>query len=259
MTWAARRRILILFVVILVVGGVSFWHYSPSIFKAPMCNDGIQNGEETGIDCGGNICTNLCTADVRIPTIIWARAFPVTENVYNVAASIENKNNAAVRAIPYEFRIYDKDNILLARRGGTALVPPLGRYVIVETGIQVGTASVGTTTFSFSSSPALWERIASDVAHLRISTSNIVFDTSGVVPKLSSALLNPSPTVTLTNTNVSAVLYDADDNAVNVSKTIVPTLAPGATATAVFTWPRAFPKPIVRYDIIPVVDVFHTQ
>ncbi len=224
-----------------------------------MCTDGVQNGDEAGIDCGGTMCTNLCTSQVRVPTILWARAFPVTENVYNVAAAIENKNNAGTRAIPYEFRIYDKDNILLARRDGVALVPPLGRYTIVETGIQTANASVGTTTFAFSSTPALWERIPDDVAHLRVSTSNIALDTTGVVPKLSATLRNSSPTVTLTNTVISAVLYDASDNAVNVSKTIVPMLGPGASQTAVFTWPHAFPTPVVRYDIIPVVDVFHTE
>ena len=26
---------------------------------APTCNDGIQNGDETGVDCGGSSCTHL--------------------------------------------------------------------------------------------------------------------------------------------------------------------------------------------------------
>ncbi len=259
MTWAARRRVLIIFIVLITVSGLAFWHYSPVILKAPTCTDGVKNGEETGIDCGGSMCTNLCTADVRLPTVLWSRAFPVTEDVYNVAAAIENKNDAATRSIPYEFRLYDKDNVLLARRGGMALVPPIGRYDIVETGIPVGTGRVSSTTFSFSTSPALWERIPDDISRLRVSTSNISLDTTGVVPKLSATLLNPSPTLALDNTVVAAVLYDANDNAVNVSKTLVPTLAPGARAQAVFTWPRAFGAAVVRYEIVPIIDVFHTK
>ncbi len=260
MTWALRRRILILLIVIIVVGGLSFWHYSPSIFKAPTCTDGIQNGTETGIDCGGNMCTNLCTFEVKLPTILWSRAFAVTDTVYNATASIENKNDAAVGSIPYEFRLYDANNILVARRDGTALIPPLGRYAVIETGIAVGNGVVvKRTTFEFSSTPALWKRISESVKNLRVATSNIAFDASNPIPRLTALLTNPSPTVTLNNTLVGAILYDADDNAVNVSQTLVQILSPGASTPIVFTWPRPLPATVVRYEIIPVIDVFHAK
>ena len=139
------------------------------------------------------------------------------------------------------------------------MVPPLGRFVVVETGISTGNAAVGVTEFSFSTTPAVWEHIPEAVSRLRISTSEAAFDTSGVVPRLSATLLNSSLTTTLENTTVGAVLYDADDNAINVSKTFIPELKPGAKTQVVFTWPHAFSTPVVRYDIVPIIDVFHTE
>ena len=254
-----RRRILILFVVLLVVGGFTFWHYSAQIFVTPTCTDGVKNGDETGIDCGGTMCTALCAAEVRNPTILWYRSFPVTSTVYNAAAMIENKNSGATRALPYEFRLYDKDNILLARRDGVAVVPPLGRYVIVETGITVGATKVGATEFSLSKTPSVWEKIPDAVAKLRVGSSSIALDTTGVVPRLSATLTNFSPTTSLSNTVVTAVLYDDQNNVVNVSKTVVPEFAPNSSLPVVFTWPEAFPRPVVRYDIVPVIDIFSTH
>ncbi|MEI8130768.1 MAG: hypothetical protein WCG55_04680 [bacterium] len=259
MTWAMRRRIFILFIIFIVFGGLTFWHYSAQIFVTPSCTDGVRNGDETGIDCGGTMCTTMCATEVRTPTILWFRSFPVTDTVYNAAALIENKNNGATRSLPYEFRLYDKDNILLARRDGVAVVPPLGRYVIVETGISVGATKVGATEFSFSNTPSVWERIPETVSKLRIGSSSISLDTSGIVPRLSATLTNFSPTIALTNTVVAAVLYDDQNNTVNVSKTVVPEFAPNSNTSVTFTWPQAFPRPVARYDIVPIIDVFHTH
>jgi hypothetical protein len=259
MSWAARRRLIIFFILVVFFGGLTFLRYKKDIFRAPTCTDGKQNGTETGIDCGGNMCTNLCVHEVKIPTVIWQRSFAITDSVYNATAYIENKNEAATKSIAYEFRLYDPNDVLVARRQGSALIPPLGRYAIVETGIAVGNTSVKRTTFDFSKTPALWEKVPESVSRLRINTSNVFFDESGLIPRLNALITNPSPTVTLNNTSVAAILYDANDNAVNVSQTLVQVLSPNASAPIFFTWPRPLTAPVVRYEIAPIIDVFHTQ
>jgi hypothetical protein len=256
MSWATRRRFFIVVLLALIAGGLVYWYYVPVIYKAPLCTDGVMNGTETGIDCGGTMCSTLCRAEVQTPSLIWARSFPVTDTVYNAAAYIENKNNAGTRTIAYEFRLYDEKDILAARVSGTTIIPPLGRYAIVETGIPVGTARVKSTEFSFGSTPAVWERVPEAIARLRVSTSSMKLDTASPIPKLSATITNSSPTVRFENTVVATILYDADDNAVNVSRTILPVLGPGMSAPVFFTWPRPFSSPVVRYDIVPVIDVF---
>ncbi len=259
MSWAARRRLIIFFILVVFFGGLTFLRYKKDIFRAPTCTDLKQNGTETGIDCGGNMCTNLCTFEVKIPTVLWSRSFAITDSVYNATAYIENKNEAATKSIGYEFRLYDSSGVLVARREGSALIPPLGRYAIVETGIAVGNTSVRRTTFEFSKTPALWEKIPESIARLRVNTSNIFFDDSGAIPRLNALLTNVSPTVTLNNTSVAAILYDADDNAISVSQTLVQILSPNASSPIFFTWPRSLGKSVIRHEIVPIIDVFHTQ
>ena len=88
-----RRRLLILLVVLTVVGGAVFAYVWPIVNQAPTCTDGKQNGDELGVDCGGG-CVDFCSNQITMPTVLWSRAFPVTTNVYNATAYIENKNDA---------------------------------------------------------------------------------------------------------------------------------------------------------------------
>ena len=258
MSWSSRRRSVIVFILVVLLGGLAFWHYAPQLFKAPSCTDGKRDGDEVGVDCGGS-CVNFCASQVQSPTVLWSRAFKVADSVYTAVASIENTNSAAIRSLPYEFRLYDAQGILVARVDGTALVPPSGSYAVVETGIQTGTATVVSTTFTFGNATVPWVRIDPAVASLRVTTSNISLDTTGPIPKLAATLTNPSPTAILRNLNVAAILYDANGNAVTASKTFIPSIGPQGSTSVVFTWPQALSAPVVRYDIIPVIDVFATS
>ena len=258
MDWAMRRRLLFLFLFLVLIGGVAFSFVYPALNKAPTCTDGQQNGDEVGVDCGGS-CINFCAVQIKEPTILWARSFPVTDSVYNAMGYIENKNDAAVQALPYEFRLYDTNDVLVARADGTANIPPLGRYAIVETGIQVGNVSIARTTLIFSKNPALWQKVPAEIKSLRVSTSNSKFDDSGAVPKLVATLGNASSFKPLVNTTIVAVLYDVDGNAINVSKTMVPLIRTNDSVSIFFTWPKAFTAKVVRSELIPMIDVFSTR
>ena len=253
-----RRRLLILLVVLTVVGGAAFAYVWPIINQAPTCTDNTQNGDELGVDCGGS-CVNFCSNQINMPTILWSRAFPVTTNVYNAMAYIENKNDAAVQAMPYEFRMYDVHDILVARASGVATIPPLGRYAIVETGIQTGTASIVRTTFLFAKNSPTWQRVPAEIESLRILTSDLRMNTLGVVPKLTATLTNNSVSKTIVNTTVAAVLYDVNDNAINVSKTVIPRISPNTSIPVFFTWPHLPTDAVTRTELIPVIDVFNTR
>ena len=258
MSWSLRRQLLIIFLALIVFSGVIFVYLYPVIFKAPMCTDGKKNGTETGVDCGGD-CTNLCTNETKNPTVVWTRSFQVTEDVYNAIAYIENPNDAAIAALPYEFRLYDPKGTYITRVDGTAVIPPSGRYAIVETGIKTGNAVVGSTTFEWQTPTVPWQHISPSISSLRIKTSDISLNTSMSVPKLFATISDSSPVIPLRNIQVVAVLYDGSDNAVTISKTFVHTLEPEQDMPIYFTWPKSFTAPIVRYEIIPVIDVFATQ
>ena len=62
-TWAFKRQIFYILILILFFSVCGFLILYPRLNKAPICTDGIQNGTETGIDCGGS-CANACLAEV---------------------------------------------------------------------------------------------------------------------------------------------------------------------------------------------------
>ena len=255
MSWAARRQLVIVLIMLAIAGFFFFLFYSPVIFTPATCSDGKQNGSETGVDCGGS-CVTLCSSEAQTPIVLWSRAFAVTPSVYNVVAYIENKNDAAVEAYPYEFRLYDAKGIFVTRVQGRALVPPQGRYAIVETGIGVGNATITRATFEFSDNHTPWTRIADDIRALHIATSSPALDKEDTVPTLTATLTNTSATVSLARIGVTAIVYDAQDNAINASKTIVPSLPASQSTQVYFTWPKPLSAKAIRYEIIPVINVF---
>lgn len=254
MSWSSRRQFIIVTIFIILVGGFIFLVRSPQIFKAPTCFDLKQNGDEAGVDCGGS-CTNLCVADTHDPVVLWSRAFPVTSSVYNAVAYVENQNAGALEALPYEFRFYDAKGVFVARVQGTALIPPLGRYAIVATGVQAGNATITRTTITFGEHGP-WVRIPEKVANIRVATSNTRYE-AGEVSRLFATLTNTSPTVSLSNIPVTAILYGTSGNAVGASSTFVPSLMASKQTDISFTWPTNFTEDVSRFEIIPVIDVFH--
>ena len=74
MTWATRRRFIIVLILVVVFGGLAFWHFSSSLFVAPTCSDHKQDGDEVGVDCGGTMCTVMCASQVSVPTVLTERA-----------------------------------------------------------------------------------------------------------------------------------------------------------------------------------------
>jgi hypothetical protein len=258
MTWSGRRQLIIVLLLLALASIVAFFYIYPIVTKAPSCRDGKQNGTETGVDCGGG-CVNFCSAEIKTPIVLWSRAFAVTPSVYNAAAYIENQNKAVIQSIPYEFRLYNKAGVLVNHADGVALIPPLGRYAIVETGIKVGNAKVAKTTLAFGPTTSPWLHVPENIASLHISINDVKMSDTMSIPKLSATLGNPSNSITLNNTVVAVILYDASDNAITVSKTVVPIIGAGVSVPVFFTWPAPITTPIVRYDIIPIIDVFHTS
>ncbi|RAR72931.1 T9SS type A sorting domain-containing protein [Flavobacterium aciduliphilum] len=67
------------------------------------CSDGIQNGDETGIDCGGS-CPNTCLSQINLPVTFEGNTvdYTVTDFGGNVSSKIidpTNSNNTVIKTI----------------------------------------------------------------------------------------------------------------------------------------------------------------
>ncbi len=159
MTWSGRRQLIILAIV--AVAALILILLIVPLRKDPTCFDGKFNGNEKGIDCGGD-CPLLCTQQTSDIVALWTRVFEVVPSVYNVVVYIENQNvNGALYSIPYEFRLYDEENVFIAKREGETFISPNSNSAIFESAINVGNRVPVRATFEFTAQPQ-WIQIDRD-------------------------------------------------------------------------------------------------
>jgi hypothetical protein len=187
MDWSARRRILYIIGVIAFFVAVLWYPAYQLLHHVPTCTDGIQNGDETGIDIGGT-CPVL-DARMLVPVSVrWSRAFKTTDGLYNAVAYVENPNDAAgVMQAPYRFKFYDGTNRLVAERDGIATVMPGSVTPIFEGRVESKDLSIVRAFFDFPD-PLTFTRLA-DTARL-IEVSDRTTTDTATAPRVSATVTN---------------------------------------------------------------------
>lgn len=216
------------------------------IYRAPTCFDGKKNQDEVGIDCGGS-CHRVCASTVIEPIVWWQRFFQISPGVYNIAARVENPNtDSAVERAKYVFRLYDKANAVIAWREGEIKIPPRQIFYVFEGGLETGERLPVKITFEFSA-PLNWI-VEKTITPLSITGQ--ILSKASTTPRLDAVLRNNSDS-DVHNVEVVAVIFDADGNAINASKTIVDTVLSDSATPFFFTWRQPFDKEPMRTEIIP--------
>lgn len=255
LVWSSKRKLGYLagfLFAIFVIVTIVIWPY---FNREPTCFDRKQNGDETGIDCGGS-CLLSCTAENYRLVTLWSRAFPVTGGNYNLMAYIENQNReSGISKINYEFRAYDQENIFLGRREGSTFISSNDRTAIFEGGIEAGNRVPSRVDFTFTSAP-VWIKVNRDQKNaLAVSAEDKVVSNIFESPKVTANIVNKTLN-NIENLDVFIVLYDEEGNVMNVSKTFVQNLPKNSKVPVVFTWPEPLEKNPSVVDIFPQVNIF---
>ncbi len=231
--WGTRRKMLYSSVAIVIIGVALIISYIVFFNKPPTCFDHIQDGNETGVDCGGS-CALLCPDQAYQPTVLWSRAFPVSSTTYTAAAYVQNTNaGAGARGVHYLFQLFDNNNNLVIEETGITDLPPVQTIPIVVPGIYVGQRSVSRVLFSFTDTP-VWNKVPADTLP-SLSISNETLAPNGM--QLSATITNNS-FQDVTNITAVAVLFDSNNTAIAASKSLIQHLAQQSAQTIVFTWPQ---------------------
>lgn len=255
MTWAFKRQVFYVIALFLFFSIFGFLIIYPNLNKAPTCADNKQNGNETGVDCGGS-CALACIAEVDPISILWARAFKVIPGRYNAVAYLENHNkNTAVNKINYRFRFADENNVYIGKREGSTFVPPSGKFAVFEPGIDIGNSIPVYTTFEFTQIPE-WTVVSQEkINQLEVLVSNITLVNEETSPMLSATIKNNSLFV-IREMDIIAILYDANRNAVSASRTYLEMLAGEESRDVNFTWPEPLSSRVIAKEIIPLYNIF---
>lgn len=253
--WALKRKLLY---VAVLLAGVLVWFFVsvvPNLKVPPTCFDGDQNGGENGIDCGGS-CSRFCDINALPLTTTWSRAFRVIPGRYNAIAVVENQNtDAAIMNISYEFKLYDENNVFVARRTGKTYILPNNQTAIFAPGILVGDRTPVRTDFTFTEQP-LWLQTPKGIENgVSVSVSNIVMEDPFTNPRLTATIRNNSR-FNLYNFDVVAILYNAENNVIAASTTFVESLDEASEYNTFFTWQDSFVEEPVRIEILPQINVF---
>ena len=255
MDWATRRKLLYATITLSIVAFFVFLFLQKTVVKPPTCTDNRKNGTETGRDCGG-ICDQYCKNTFANPKVRWVRSFPVNNNFVHAVAYIEHNNqNAALPSLSYAFNFYDAKGQLITTKEGSTYVGSFGRTAIIEALVQVKGKVVDRTDFSITST-ALWKKLPAGRENIVIRPERTDLDEAGVNETRLSVLLKNTARADLRDVTVTAILYDAQDNAITVSKTEAPNFQPLGKKTVYFTWPFDLDRPVARIEVLSRVNPF---
>ncbi|MBX4199268.1 hypothetical protein KW800_03315 [Candidatus Parcubacteria bacterium] len=249
--WSARRRALIFvltfFVLIAAVGYPVYYFYFRSV---PDCMNGKQDGDETGVDCGGG-CQLICKPEV-LPLITQgdARLLKIATSTYEAVVLVQNPNisGTVVRA-PYTFTVYS----------GTSNTAPL-KVIRGETYIARNSTFAlfagpftlndsGSVRVAFDWGALKWEKNKDVLPIVSVSNLNLI-TASTSAPRLEASLTNKS-LVDTGDIEVIALLSDASGNIVGAGKTFIDSLQASVTAPVVFSWPSPFASEPTTIRVIP--------
>lgn len=254
MSWAARRRLIILLILGGIIAALVTIVSTFAIYESPSCSDNLLNQDETGVDCGG-ICPYLCTEQKQPPTVLFTQAFTdSTTGRTVVVASVENKNSAAAaQDVPYRITVYGAGQALIQSVSGTLDLPPGAAVPVFASNIASGKHTVTGAFLTIDSSAVRWFALEDDPRILP-NVSNVIQGGTTSAPRIEAVLSNGSAT-TLTNVRAVVLVRNVTKELIAASETIVPRIPPLGTASAVFTWNEAFPDVPASTEVIPVVPL----
>jgi len=249
-SWSQRRKLIysssVILIAAIVIGLPLFFYF----YKSPTCSDGIQNGDETGIDCGGS-CQRLCQNSFLVPVVAWTRLENVAPGLYNVAAYIQNLNtNAVALSVPYHVIVYDSAGVEITEYTGNVTLPPHRNTLAFNGAVNMGKRIPAKALFEFAQAPN-WQTAADPLAALTVGDKKYSEDSGGtsLLVTLNNTSVNKISTV-----DVYAVLYDRNGNALGFSKTIVDSIPAYGSTVAPFTWPTSFGGKVISIEVLPVAE-----
>lgn len=242
LSWSDRRKVMYSAVAAVVALLVLIAVYETFFTITPTCFDGVQNGNEHGVDCGGS-CALVCRNEARAPIVLWSRLFQTGASTYTAAAYVQNDNpNAGSKNVEYSFQVFDADNQLIIERDGVTDLPPVQTIPIIETNIKIPNRTPARVLFGFSDIPTWYKVPTSTVPKLIINDQTLAADASRLSATLSNLSFFDAP-----KTTVGAVLFDSTGTARGASKSVV-SVPQKSTTPIVFTFPGGVPN-IVRAEI----------
>lgn len=250
--WAARRKGIIFFIfflsLIVVIGIPSYFLFQ----SKPDCFNSKQDGNESGVDCGGS-CTLLCTPET-LPIIERgsARLLKIATSTYVTTILIENPNiNGVVERAPYTFAVFkgvDRDPIAVFE--GETYIGRGTTFALFEGPFALEESADYRAVFDWGEN-LVWEKSQDDVPLLSVEDINRSL-TLDSLPRLEATVVNDQDKDEF-NIEVVAILSNSEGNTIASGKTFIDVLRAHESVPVVFSWPTQFVEEPVSIRVLPHV------
>lgn len=197
--------------------------YRDSIFPAPTCVDGIRNGNEQGVDCGGG-CALLCTNQYQPLTVTLSKSYERANGNNQVLILVQNNNQySAPKTLPLSVTLYGKDGEVLDT---LSIVAPASTGntipIILDTHEYKNITKVIVSLGTYQ----MYHSYGSYIVALRDFTLDKVSDTDRIHVTYASSYKD----AVTENIQSVVLLYDTLGNVVDFFTTTIPGLYPDKTA-----------------------------
>lgn len=254
MDWATKRKIIYAVATIIFIISFTVYQARTIIFPDPTCFDQKKNGFESDVDCGGT-CSLRCTADISIVKVDWSRAIKVSDNTYDFAGMLSNKNiNSAPMSISYIFTAFNKSGEIIKTVTGDTIVLVSGSFPVIKQNIVLSEPPAK-LLLKLNQEPYYATFENPRVSPIRV--NNFTYE-PGSINRIYVNIANTTRNIYL-KLPIRMVAYDEHDNAIAVGENIIPSLGKEEQKQVVFVWHYPFlstPTKVRTYPIISPFSIF---
>jgi hypothetical protein len=237
------KQIIIGSLFLLLVAGVSFWIWYV-VQPKPTCYDGMQNQNETGIDCGG-ICAVACEKEPAFKevSVDYAKFFEVAPYTYDVLGEVRNGNpDFGSPSFRYEFTLLDATGTVLAARQGDSYILPSEKKLIAAQRLETGGKNAVSAKLVISDNQ--WIEL-DEFSSIALSVRNSSFGPAAGGYKASGVVVNDTG-YDFEEIDVIVVLLDKDNNAIGAAPSVMNALRDKQQRSFETSWPINFDNRVVH-------------
>jgi hypothetical protein len=229
-------------------------------YQTPTCTDGVQNGKETGVDCGGtcpNVCEEIITGQPF--TIEEVAIVPGGRDRYDVLGRIYNPNDTeGASSFRYTIELKNGSGAVIATRTAQGFVLPQEKKTLMEIGID---SQEVPTQATLRVEDIAWERFSGyqDRPNINIYQKRYNQISGGVgFGEAFGLVANESPFDFRTLT-VKVILRDSTGKALAINSTEMRTVTSGEERDFRLVWPEAFPGAVEQVYMEVDADYYHAD
>lgn len=223
-----------------IISMIAFGVYRIWFYKAPSCFDNIQNGSETGVDCGGP-CIPCAVKNLKLDASATPRIFPATANQSILFAEVTNpSSDYAVSSFAYSIEVWSVLGVPITTVSGASYIPPGGTRYLVFPNLPSAAANVEQPLTPLTAGNVIWTP-ATNFTEYDLQINGVTANLTASGGEVDGTVVNNSPS-NVPLTHFSALIFDSKGNIVSASAADINNIAPFST-----TQLRVYFPPLGRY------------